>query len=696
MHKHADNPAYSISGPRPGSPVRRIAALALVAWRQGIRMRLWFLAPPAIAVLILADLYSPRFDPVFDGIPAAVSTSLLVMTVLAVVVGIFLATYAIPAEMESKVSYSVLTKPVRAAEVVAGKVFGMSLVLAAMLAAVGVGAYGYILVRASAIQRLAAERLAEARPRAAYPADLNALAAVADSGPLKTYRYHGAAEGPVIGIEMGPDWRGPAGVRWILAETGMHLAWRLTDTPLRQWVESGPCRLRVSLLVSQAPGVQPPAAGPAAAEAKEPEKPGTPQALAGILAANEDFLPEGAPQKPGSPIRQGAYDIPPSGELEITVISPQAPPIKGTLNLPASGDFALKVMALRSARLVGARMGSLKILGPQGQEHLVAATPDVSAAELRRRVMLAGRSHLPREAAVFRFADVKPQWLGPQDTAFEVGFSLDSWTPANVQAEARLTFVRPDGREKPLLFHPEAHHSTVLYLDREFWHGGPLDARLESLTDDDNFGLLPESVQLRLDAGPYAWNFAKGIACVWLYGTVLAAMGVFVSTRVSWFVGILTAGTLFLLSSLRPFLLHSTPAAMVAAYLWAIAAAVIAVLLLLRGCWRRLAGMGAVAGLLALAGFFAFVATSAEKGAFGEWRIRVPAYVPDWVPWKFFVERIVVPLPEVAAFLPSESLSMGQAMPPADLGATFLLAAFAVAVLVAAGALLLRNREVAA
>jgi hypothetical protein len=39
---------------------------------------------------------------------------------------------------------------------------------------------------------------------------------------------------------------------------------------------------------------------------------------------------------------------------------------------------------------------------------------------------------------------------------------------------------------------------------------------------------------------------------------------------------------------------------------------------------------------------------------------------------------------------------MGQAMPPADLGATFLLAAFAVAVLVAAGALLLRNREVAA
>jgi len=69
---------------------------------------------------------------------------------------------------------------------------------------------------------------------------------------------------------------------------------------------------------------------------------------------------------------------------------------------------------------------------------------------------------------------------------------------------------------------------------------------------------------------------------------------------------------------------------------------------------------------------------------------------PDWVPWNFFVERIVVPLPDVAAFLPSDSLSMGQAMPLADLGATFVLAAFGVAVLIAAGALLLRTREVAA
>jgi hypothetical protein len=310
--------------------------------------------------------------------------------------------------------------------------------------------------------------------------------------------------------------------------------------------------------------------------------------------------------------------------------------------------------------------------------------------------MLAGRSRLPREAAVFRFADVNPQLLGQGDNAFEVGFSLDAWAAPNIEAEARITFIRPDGRQKPLLFHPETHHSTVLYLDREFWHGGPLEARLESLTDEDNFGLLPESVQLRLDAGPYAWNFAKGITCIWLYGTILAAIGVLVSTRVSWFVGILTAGTVFMLSSMRPFLLHSTPAAMIAACLWTVAAVIIAILFLLRKRWSPWRRIGAAAGLLFLAAFFGVAATSVAQGAFGGWRIQPPAYVPDWVPWKFLVERIVVPLPDVTAFLPTESLSMGQAMPLADLGALFVVAAFGVAILVAAGAILLRNREVAA
>jgi hypothetical protein len=91
-----------------------------------------------------------------------------------------------------------------------------------------------------------------------------------------------------------------------------------------------------------------------------------------------------------------------------------------------------------------------------------------------------------------------------------------------------------------------------------------------------------------------------------------------------------------------------------------------------------------------------FAATTVQKSAFEVWRVRLPGFMPDWVPWTFFVERIMVPLPDVTAFLPADTLSMGQALSLADLGATFMLAAFGVLVLVVAGTILLRNREVAA
>ena len=115
-----NNPGHSTvsggAGRRSRWPVRRTWAIALVTFRQGMRMRLWVLVPLAVLSLILADLSSPRFDPVLEGIPAAISTSLFVMSVLAVIVGIFFATYSIPTEIESHVATSVAVKPVSRGE----------------------------------------------------------------------------------------------------------------------------------------------------------------------------------------------------------------------------------------------------------------------------------------------------------------------------------------------------------------------------------------------------------------------------------------------------------------------------------------------------------------------------------------------------------------------------------------------------
>jgi hypothetical protein len=106
---------------------------------------------------------------------------------------------------------------------------------------------------------MAAVRLAEARPRAVHAADLNALDAVARSGPLMTFRYRQADSGPAVGIHYADGAApGEGGARWILGETGMRLLWNLSATPVREWTASAPGRLLLKLSVrvpaSAAPG----------------------------------------------------------------------------------------------------------------------------------------------------------------------------------------------------------------------------------------------------------------------------------------------------------------------------------------------------------------------------------------------------------------------------------------------------------
>ncbi len=163
------------------------------------------------------------------------------MAVLSLVLAIFFATYSLPTEMESKIAYTVMTKPVGRAEVVAGKTLGMSLVILAAVGLVGAAAYIYINIRATSIHSLAQARLEEVRTRTAFPADLAALQGVADRGPLQTYRYLIGTSGmPVLGVDLGSLPYGPPDTEWILGETGAHLQWEFGQTPLREWVAGAP------------------------------------------------------------------------------------------------------------------------------------------------------------------------------------------------------------------------------------------------------------------------------------------------------------------------------------------------------------------------------------------------------------------------------------------------------------------------
>jgi len=619
---------------------RRVGGLALVTLRQGLRMRLWVLAVLALAVAVVTDLSSPRFDPVFDAVPAALETGTFVMAVLAVILGVFFATYPTPAEMESKVAYVVLTKPVSAWEVVAGRVAGLTLLLAGMLAVVAGGLLGYVAYRSRGIQAMAADRLAEARRRAVHPADLSALEAVARTGPLATYRYRRADAGPRFEVDFthppsagAGGAKGPA-VRWVVGMSGVRLRWSLEGAPLRTWTAApaegagpaGPCRLRIALRVHRDGG--------------DPKAPVEVTVRLSALARRTRRTPADRlwrrheVREVKVPVAAGTEDAG-RAVVEVPVVGPKGRAEAGTLAVPRGEDLALEILAGDPRHAVGAGAGAVEILGPGGRVFHLDAPPEVRAAEMGGRQMLVGRPERPRSVAVFRFDDVPPGWLGEDATCVEVGFTLDAFSPATVLPAAEATFVRPDGERRSFLFTPEGHHPTLLYLDRTFWAGGPLEVRLACLTEDDYMGLVPESVRLRLPGEPFVLHLAKGTWRVLLFGGVLAAAAACLSTRLSWFVGILGMIALVAVGTVGEILLAYGPVGEAAG-------------------WVR-ARLGAVPG--------------------GPW----------------LLDHL-----QLESLLPGAAWSRGEVMAWTDLGATTLLVAVVSAVLVAAGARLLRTREVAA
>jgi hypothetical protein len=504
----------------------------MITFRQAVRAKLWILLPPAFLVLILADLSSQRFDPVFETVPAAVSLALLVMTVLAVMLALFFAPFSIPTELESKVSFSVLTKPLSRLEYVAGKTLGMSLVILAALGLIGACSYVFVYARSSGVHDLAQRRLVEATPRAAFPSDLNGLRSMADQGPLQTYQYLAVNGSPTLGVDLGETAAGASDLPWILGETGIRLVWRLPGAAVQPVVAAGSGRLRLTLKETQ-PADSPPAPT---------------QVLVALVPVGASFTREGAIQGMESLVFRTTVNLPPSGELDIPLLPPGVQPPPGALNAAPGNELVLNLAVQTGGHALGAGPGALQLIGSNGKAVDLKLSPEVMQSAQARRVSLAGRTQAPRQFAAFHFADVPDDAFGSDDAVLEAAFSIDTWAPANVPPVGEAVLIRPDGQRRVIKFTPDSHRSTFLHIDKAFWHGGSLEVRLTCQTDEDYMNLLPESVRFRVSGGPYLLNFIKAYLRVWLFGTVLAAVGVALRTRVSWFVAVLGTVAVFLAS----------------------------------------------------------------------------------------------------------------------------------------------------
>src|SRR5687768_8501351 len=138
--------------------IKRVWAISGVCFWESVRRRVLWIAPLAIlGVIIVSQLQRP-----FDEQDAIRQTTKICLFATALVVAmttIILACTNLPREIESRVIYTVVTKPTTRLEIVLGKVVGFARVSLAILLIMGLFSFGYLWLRAWNMQRDIAARL---------------------------------------------------------------------------------------------------------------------------------------------------------------------------------------------------------------------------------------------------------------------------------------------------------------------------------------------------------------------------------------------------------------------------------------------------------------------------------------------------------------------------------------------------------
>src|SRR5688500_1356786 len=159
----------------------RVWAIGGVSFRQSIRRRVLWITPLVIVGGIIVSQLQKAVD-AQDAIRQKTMFCLFATGMLVVLVTLILACTNLPREIESRVIYTVATKPTTRLEIVLGKVVGFVRVSFWILVIMGLFTYGYVTFRDWRMRSYLADQLAS--PGAVEPVNRPTLEYYRDHGTL--------------------------------------------------------------------------------------------------------------------------------------------------------------------------------------------------------------------------------------------------------------------------------------------------------------------------------------------------------------------------------------------------------------------------------------------------------------------------------------------------------------------------------
>ena len=122
---------------------KRIFAVALLSFKEAIRRKILI----GFVVFIIVLLFAGMFLDTRSQDPARLYINFIfwVNNALILLLALFISSFSIPNDFKYKTIYTLATKPVRAGEIILGRILGFTLMCTAMLLVMGILSYGFVI-----------------------------------------------------------------------------------------------------------------------------------------------------------------------------------------------------------------------------------------------------------------------------------------------------------------------------------------------------------------------------------------------------------------------------------------------------------------------------------------------------------------------------------------------------------------------
>jgi len=507
---------------------RRVIGLSGLAVREAFRRHVWIVLAIYVLVLMFAGWMLSSDSP--EPAKLYLSFVLQATTYLLILVALFLAALSLPIDIKNHTIYTVVTKPVRASEILLGRLIGFTIVGTMLLLVMAVASYVFVSRLVSHEHTLTAEVMLPVREQG----EVVAYAGATSEANRHTHQVRLEADAfrPGIAVRTTPE--GTAAiithVTSAAREAGLEIGDRIVaidGEPIALTDERTPAeRIRGAANTSVELTVEP---------------------ASGDTAKTLDVARTNA----------SVYTDPEQGHTHLVSARVEDGEITYTVGQP-EGDLVARVPIY----------GSLRFINMDGAEKKRGV--NVGDVYKYRTYIFGGK----REAAIWTFDNLRSEDY-PAGLSFDLSLGVYRSHRGNFREGIRGSAVvrNPDtGRQsQEIIFTSQENKLDRIEIPRHLVdaQGNPLELFDDLVTPDGRvemwircvdegqfFGMARPDVYIRAPDGSYTVNFIKRYVQVWLQMLLVTAIALFCSTFLSGPVAILLTMFIVLLGHYTKYLYH--------------------------------------------------------------------------------------------------------------------------------------------